>query len=75
MFTGSMSWKAYLENPWNSPLCPLTSSVSPVSNASVRVRELDGQIYARGHILVVPTSVTGEGESSVTTVVSGSFTL
>ena len=28
MVTGSRSWKAYLENPWDSPLCPSTSSVA-----------------------------------------------
>ncbi len=70
-----MSWKAYLENPWDSPLCPTTSSESPGSNDSVKARALDWQIYARGHSLVVPASVTGKDGLPVTTVVSGSFTL
>lgn len=38
-------------------------------------RALDGQIYARGHTLVVPDSVTGNDGSPVTTVVSGDVTL
>ena len=75
MITGSMSWKAYLENPWSSPLCPTTSSVSPSHNVSVNARDLEGQIYARGHTLVVSASVTGKDGLPITTVVSGGFTL
>lgn len=75
MFTGLMSWKAYLENPWDSPLCPTTSAASPGSISSVNARALDVQIYARGHSLVTPASVTGKDDLPITTVVSGSFTL
>ena len=75
MVTGSMSWKAYLENPWESTLCPTTSSVFPGSNGSFEARGLNGHVYARGHTLVVPASVTGNNGMPVTTVVSGSMTL
>ena len=75
MFTGTRSWKAYLENPWDASLCPTTPTVSPGSNGSVKARALDGQIYARGHTLVVPASVTGNDGPLVTTVVSAGVTL
>ena len=77
MVTGSRSWKAYLENPWDSPLCPSTSIAYAGYNGSVKPRGLDGEIYARGHTLVVPTSTTGQDDFpvTVTTVVSGGMTL
>ena len=75
MVTGSRSWKAYLENPWDSPLCPSTSSAASGSNGSVKARGLDWQIRARAHTLVVPVSVTGNHGSPVTTLVSDGVTL
>ena len=75
MITGSRSWKAYLENPWDASLCPATSSTSPGSNGSVKARAVDGQIYGRGHTLVVPASASGNDGSPVTTVVSAGVTL
>ena len=75
MVTGSMSWKAYLENLRDSPLCPTRSAESPGFNESFKARALDWHVYARGHSLIVPASVTGKDGLPVTIIVSGSFTL
>ena len=75
MVTGSRSWKAYLENPWDATLCPTTSSAYSGSNSSVRARASGGQVFARGHTLVIPKTASRNDDYPVTTVVSGDVTL
>lgn len=66
----SLTFKIPLVNPWSPPLC--IGQTSP-SNASAPDNAAPNAILARGHSLVVPTSMTQSDGLPISTVVSGDF--
>ena len=73
----SLTVKVPLLNPWSSSPCIENESTPQGSNSSnssidFRVRHA---IQARNHTLLIPSSITQEYGSSVSTVVMGNFTL
>ena len=72
---GSLTVKMSLISPWSSSPC-VDDNVGPQGlNNSIKAREEYASVYARGHSLIVPSSVTQENGLPVSTVVSGDFTL
>lgn len=74
---GSLEVKVPLFNPWASSPCIKTDTTSPSSNGSNSSAELHARygIQAREHSLVIPSSITKENGSPVSTAVLGNFTL
>lgn len=75
---GGHSLKESLFNPWHSVVCSTNGSSlgspSPSSNSSLH-SSLYRSIHARGHSLIVPTSMIRNNSLPITTVVSGTLTL
>ena len=75
---GSITFKMSLYNPWTPPDCYGTTADptnSTGSHAQTQARETQAFIRARGHSLIIPSSITAKGGLAVSTVVSGTFTL
>ena len=72
---GSISFKQSLFNPWSPPACVGETSRPPRSTPTGQVHGSQAFIYARGHSLVMNSSVTKQDGRPVSTVVSGTFTL
>jgi hypothetical protein len=72
---GSLTFKESLVNPWSPPDCIGQTSATAPTSVSVDARALHASIRARGHSLVIPSSVTQKGGLLVSTVVSGQYTL
>ena len=70
----SLTFKAPLFNPWSPPDCVGASGPLQSSNASAPVNAPSKSIQARGHSIIVPTSMTGNNGMPIT-VVSDGFTL
>ena len=74
---GSLMVKVPLVNPWSSPPCLETgvpSQASQGSNRSLGVRDNHSPMQERNYTLSIPSSITRNVSSPVTTV-SGNFTL
>ena len=71
----SLTFKYPLVDPWFPPDCIEVPSALENANASVTFGSISRSIHARGHSLVIPTSIFPESGVPVSTVVSGSFTL
>ena len=72
---GSLLVKVPLVNPWSPNPCLETGLPSKGSNISTEIRGKQAGMHARDHTLIVPSSVTSEIHSAVSTVVLGDFTL
>lgn len=72
---GSVTFKQSLFNPWTPPDCSEPSLASTTSTLRGGLNSSQGLIHARGHSLVIPSSVTQQGQLPISTVVSGTFTL
>ena len=72
---GSLAVKLFSYSPWSSRVCGEDDAGSRLSNQSLKVRNRRGLVYARGHSLVMPSSVVKTDGLPVSTVVSGDFTL
>lgn len=72
---GSIAFKQSLYNPWTPPACSEETSIPSHSIRHGDIRSSQAFIHARGHSLVVPSSVTQQDGLPVSTVVSGTFTL
>ena len=74
---GSLEVKVPKVNPWASSPCIKTDTSPPDSNGSNISVELHSRygIQAREHSLIIPSSITKENGSPVSTAVLGNFTL
>ena len=72
---GSLSVKVYLADPWSPSPCTESDVMSQGSNKSAQIRDRHVPMHARGHTLIIPSSVTLTDNLPVTTMVSGNFTL
>ena len=72
---GPLTVKVYASDPWSPSPCTQSDDVSRGSNKSVQVRDQHAPVHARGHTLVIPSSVTQANGLPVSTMVSGDFTL
>ena len=72
---GSLLVKVPLVNPWSSSACLESSVISQETNGSTANGDKHAPMRARGHTLMVPSSVAQKDGLPVTTVVSGNFTL
>ena len=72
---GSLLVKVPLVNPWASNPCLETGVPSKGSNISTEIRDKHARMHARDHTLIIPSSVTSEVHSAVSTAVLGNFTL
>ena len=72
---GSLLVKVPLLNPWSPNPCLETGVPSKGSNTSTEIRDKHARMQPRDHTLIIPSSVTSEGHSAVSTVVLGNFTL
>ena len=72
---GSLLVRVPLLNPWSPNPCLETGVPSKGSNVSTEVRDKHARMHARDHTLIIPSSVTSEVHSAVSTVVLGNFTL
>ena len=72
---GSLLVKVPLLNPWSPDPCLETGVPSRRPNISTEIRDKHARMHARDHTLIIPSSVTSEGHSAVSTVVLGNFTL
>lgn len=64
--------KQYLVDPWSSQPC---TEPPERSSTSLQATGAPVSLHARGHSLIIPSSVTKQNGSKVSTTVSGSFTL
>ena len=67
-------YKQHLYNPWTSQPCTGDTSTTSNSSRTIGTDVMQASIYARGHSLILPTTVPEDG-LPVSTVVSGTFTL
>ena len=72
---GSLLVKVPLVNPWSPNPCLETGVPSRGPNVSNEIHDKHVRMHARDHTLIIATSITSEGHSAVSTVVSGNFTL
>lgn len=72
---GSLTFKQSLVNPWSPPDCIIQTSAPAPPSVSIGSPALHASIQARGHSLVIPSSITQKDGLLVSTVVSGQFTL
>ena len=74
---GSLEVKVPCFNPWASSPCIKTDTTPPSSNGSNSSAELHAShgIQPREHSLIIPSSITKENGSPVSTAVLGNFTL
>ncbi len=71
----SLTFKYPLVNPWSPPACIGVTSALQGSDTSIQNEPTSKSIHARGHSLVIPTSMTRDDGMPFSTVVSGTFTL
>ena len=71
---GTLLVKVYLSDPWSPSPCTETV-MSQQSNGSVTAQDRHARMHARDHTLIIPSSLTHNDISLVTTMVSGNFTL
>ena len=67
-------YKKHLYNPWTSQPCTGDTSTTSNSSRTIGTDVMQASIYARGHSLILPTTVPEDGVL-VNTIVSGTFTL
>lgn len=77
---GSLAVKVSLINPWSSSPCTETDAIPQAANGSIGMNSstqlhMRHAVQARGHTLLIPSSITQENGSPVSTVVLGNFTL
>ncbi len=72
---GSLTVKMSSYSPWSSPVCGEDDAGSQPSIQPTKFHERHASFYARGHSLVVPSSITNVDGLPVSTVVSGDYTL
>ena len=72
---GSLLVKVSLSDPWSSSPCTETDVMSQGTNGSAETSGKRATMHARGHTLIIPSSVSHKDNTSVTTMVSGKFTL
>ncbi len=72
---GSLSVKVYLSDPWSPSPCTQSDVMSQGSNESAKIQNRHATMHARGHTLIIPTSVVHNDSLPITTMVSGNFTL
>lgn len=72
---GSQAVKVSRLSPWSSSPCIKDDEGFQPSNQSGRILNEHASVYARGHSLIVPSSVTQDNGLSVSTMISGNFTL
>lgn len=72
---GSLTVKRSFFSPWSSSPCIVDDAGSQPSNRSMEVLNEHASVYAHGHSLVVPSSVTQDNGLPVSTTISGNFTL
>jgi len=71
----SLTFKIPLVNPWSPPACIEVTSAMADSVTSTQNSVAQKSVHARGHSLVIPTSITQDDGSPVSTIVSGTSTL
>lgn len=71
----SLTFKIPLVNPWSPPACAGVTSAIANPSTSTPQSVAQKSIHARGHSLVIGSSITQDDGLPVSTVVSGSFTL
>ena len=69
---GPLRVKVSLSDPWSPSPC---TESDQGSNSSAQIRDRHATMYARGHTLIIPSTVTNKDSLPVTTVISGNFTL
>ena len=72
---GGLAVKIPLVNPWSPSPCFEDNTGSQSLNKSIKYRDAHAPIRARDHSLLIPSSITQTGGLSMSTVVSGGFTL
>ncbi len=72
---GSLAVKVSSYSPWSASPCDENDAGSQLSNQSINARDGRPSVYARGHSLIVPPSITQADGLLVSTTVSGEFTL
>ena len=72
---GSLAVKVSSFSPWSPPPCVENDASSQPSNQSLKGRDQHAKINARGHSLIVPSSITQVDGLSASILVSGDFTL
>lgn len=74
-FTGSISFKINVVNPWSPPDCIGEPSTSQSSVEYVASRVEPASLHARGNSLVVTSSFNQEDGSPIRTLVTDGITL
>ena len=72
---GGLAVRLPLYNPWSPSPCLEDNTGSQSLNKSIKYRDAHAPIRARDHSLLIPSSITQTGGLSMSTVVSGGFTL
>lgn len=72
---GTLLVKVYVSDPWSPSPCTESDVMSQGSNGSAKVRDRHATMHARGHTLIIPSSISQKDSLPVSTMVSGNFTL
>ncbi len=72
---GSVAFKQSLVNPWTPAACIQETSTSNPASVPTETHASQAGIHARGHSLLISSSMTRADGLPVSTVVSGAFTL
>lgn len=73
--SGRVSWKQYASNPWKGPQSCPTDITTPTPAILTTAPGSPASLHARGHSLLIQSSVAWLNGSRVSTLVSGTFTL
>ena len=72
---GSLSVKVSLFDPWSLSPCTESDVISQGLNGSTEIHDKHATVHARGHTLIIPSSLAHKDGLSLTTMVLGSYTL